>query len=71
MMKCILVLVVVGFLLSGRCCDAAGVRRLARRRKVLPASGENYLKEIISGMEVAPPEKLLTLIKLVDWSSKI
>jgi len=33
-----LVLVVVGFLLSGRCCDAAGVRRLARRRKVLPAS---------------------------------
>ena len=61
MMKCISVLVVVGFLLSGRCCDAAGVRRLARRRKVLPASGENYFKEIISGMKVPPPEKLRTL----------
>ena len=37
----ILVLVVLGTLLTDQGCDGAGVRRLTRRRKVLPASGEN------------------------------
>ena len=36
----ILVLVVLGILLSDQGCDGAGVRRLTRRRKVLPASGK-------------------------------
>ena len=36
----ILVLVVLGTLLSDQGCDGAGVRRLTRRRKVLPGSGE-------------------------------
>ena len=35
----ILVLVVLGTLLSDQGCDGAGVRRLTRRRKVLPGSG--------------------------------
>ena len=36
----ILVLVVLGTLLSDQGCDGAGVRRLTRRRKVLPGSGK-------------------------------
>ena len=38
-MAMILVLVVLGTLLSDQGCDGAGVRRLTRRRKVLPGSG--------------------------------
>ena len=45
----ILVLVVVGTLLSDQGCDGAGVRRLTRRRKVLPASGKTPTDE--SGIE--------------------
>ena len=37
----ILVLVVLVTLLSDQGCDGVGVRRLTRRRKVLPASGYN------------------------------
>ena len=43
----ILVLVVLGTLLSDQGCDGAGVRRLTRRRKVLPGSGKTppqYIK---------------------------